>query len=75
MTELRFHRQLYEGTAVDAAAKVYQDYVHIDLVEEDSYWVVKISSDDSERERIVAGELGNYALGATVDAGAGGGPQ
>jgi hypothetical protein len=67
VTELRFHRDLYKGAAVDAAAKVYQDYVGIELIEEDSHWVVRLTSDDPERERLVAGELGNYALGATVD--------
>jgi hypothetical protein len=67
VTELRFHRELYKGTAVDSAAKVYQDYVDIELVEEESHWVVRITSDQADRERVVAGELSNYALGVTVD--------
>lgn len=68
MRELRFHRELYRGEAVDAAAKVYAPYASIELVEEPAYWVVRVSASSAARERKVARELANHALGATIRA-------
>ncbi len=64
MTTLRFHRAVYSGPALDEAMKVFAPYAKIDGREEPEHWVVTI--DGGERERAVAGELGNYALGLTV---------
>ena len=69
MTELRLHRRLYRGTAVDEAVKVYAAYAKFELVEEPDYWTVRIEAKSPERERKVRGELANYALGATIKAG------
>jgi hypothetical protein len=66
VTQLRFHRELYQGRAVDAAVKVYQPYARFELREEPTHWVVEVSADDAARERRIADELGNYALGLTV---------
>jgi hypothetical protein len=66
VTELRFHRQLYAGRAVDAAVKVFAGFARFELRQEESYWVVELTADDDARERRVAGELCNYALGLTV---------
>jgi hypothetical protein len=66
VTELRLHRALYRGTAVDEAAKAFAGRVELDLVEEPDYWVVKLSAGEPERERRAAGELANWALGLTV---------
>lgn len=66
MRELRFHRELYRGEAIDAAAKVYAPYASIELVEEPSHWVVRVSAASVGRETKVARELANHALGATI---------
>ena len=71
MRELRFHRGLYAGTAVDEAVKVYGRFARFELVEEADHWLVRVTSATVERERRVAGELANYALGLTVKKGKG----
>lgn len=69
MTALRFHREVYAGTAVDEAVKVFGGYARFELREESDYWVVELTTPDAARERRIAGELGNYALGLTVKKG------
>ncbi len=66
MTELRLHRELYDGAAVDSAMKVYAPHATFERSEQPSHWVVQITSRSVERERRIAGELANYALGLTV---------
>lgn len=66
MTELRLHRELYRGECVDAAVKTYGRFGSFELTEEPSHWVVRVSCKTPARERQVAGELGNYALGLTI---------
>jgi len=66
MRELRFHRELYRGEAVDAAAKVYAPYASIELVEHPTHWIVRVSATSASRETRVARELANHALGGTV---------
>ena len=68
MTSLRLHRELYRGTCVDEAAKVYGPHATLELTEEPAYWCVRVTAASPERERQVAGELANYALGLTVKA-------
>lgn len=69
MTELRLHRALYRGTSIDEAVKVYGPYGSFELAEEADYWKVRVTAKSPERERRIAGELANYALGLTVKAG------
>ena len=66
MTELRFHRDLYRGEAVDAALKVYQRFARFEQAEEAEHWVVRVMHDRPAREQKVARELANYALGLTI---------
>jgi len=66
MREVRFHRELYRGEAVDAAAKVYAPYARIELTEEPTHWVVRVSAASPVRELRVASRLAHQALGATV---------
>jgi hypothetical protein len=68
VTELRFHRTLYRGTSVDEAIKVYGAYATLEQLEEGDHWVVRVSSTTPARERRIARELANYALGLTVAA-------
>jgi hypothetical protein len=65
--ELRFHRDLYRGESVDAAAKALVPYATaIDRAEEGAHWVLRVTAATPERERRVAGEIANRALGLTV---------
>ncbi len=69
MIELRFHEELYDGFAVDEAAKVYGPYGTIDLSREDGGYVVKVTGDGASGidERTLAAELANFALGTTIE--------
>jgi hypothetical protein len=68
VTELRFHQTLYRGTSVDEAIKVYGSYATLEQLQEGDHWVVRVSSTSPARERRIARELANYALGLTVAA-------
>ena len=66
MIELRFHRDLYAGVAVDEAVKTYARFAQFELEEAPGEWVVRLTARTPDRERKVARELGNMALGLTV---------
>lgn len=69
MIDLKFHRDIYDGRSVDEAVKLFADHAKFELTEEPTHWVVRLTADTPERERRIAGEFGNYALGLTVNAG------
>ena len=66
MKELRFHRDLYPGEAVDAAIRTFEPWAQLERESSPSHWIVRISARSPAAERRVAGELANYALGLTV---------
>jgi len=66
MVELRLHRELYAAEAIAAALEIYAPHAEIELGDEAAYQVVRVRAATPERERRVAGEFGNYALGTTV---------
>lgn len=63
MIERRFHREVYPVTAVEGAVKTYARFASIEVVEEGNHRVVRVSAKKPERERRIADELANYALG------------
>jgi len=67
--ELRFHRELYAGTAIDAALVRLADYAQFERAEDGAHFVVRVSAANEKRARKVARELGNFALGLTVEKG------
>ncbi len=67
MIELRFHREVYVGEAVDEAVKRFARFGAFELIEEPSHWLVRFTARTPAKERTVAGELGNHALGLTAD--------
>ena len=69
MIELRFHRELYDGKAIDEALKTFANYATFEQAEETTHWIVRISGKDAARERRIANELGNFALGLTIKSG------
>jgi hypothetical protein len=66
VTLVRLQRDLYTGAAVDAAVSVYEGFAALERADDPSHWVVRVVAPSPERERRIAGELGNYALGVTV---------
>jgi hypothetical protein len=66
---VRLHRHIYRGESVDEAVKVFASYATFNLKEEPESWLVEVSSESPERERRIAGEVANYALGLTVKSG------
>lgn len=69
MIELRFHRELYAGTAIDAALVRLADYAAFERNEDGAYFVVRVTAASPTRARKVAGELANFALGLTIEKG------
>ncbi len=72
MIELRLHRKLYREASVDEAVAVYGTFATVERAEDAVRWIVRVTAASPARERRVAGELANYALGRTITAGAGG---
>ncbi len=71
MIELRLHRDLYRGEAVDEAMKTYGTFATFERVDPApgiDYWTVRVTASSPGRERKVAGEVANCALGLTVTA-------
>jgi hypothetical protein len=66
--ELRFAEDLYDGFAVDEAAKIYGGYGTIELSRAEGAYVVRVRGNDGVDDRTLAAELANFALGLTVDA-------
>jgi len=66
MRELRLHRDIYDGAAVDEAIAVFTPYARIERSEEEEAWLIQINAERPELERRIEGELGNYALGLTI---------
>lgn len=66
MKELRFHRALYRGEAIDEALKIFDRFARFEQAEDGDYWVVRLESGSAARERKIADELANYALGLTL---------
>ncbi|MBK9001453.1 MAG: hypothetical protein IPM35_37510 [Myxococcales bacterium] len=67
MIELRFQRDLYSGDAVDQALKVYAEHARAELEETPDAYVVRLHALGGASEGLVADELANYALGATIE--------
>lgn len=68
MSSLRLHGNLYSEASVRAAVAAFTDYATVTLSQEGAYWVVTVEHEDSDRGRLVARELGNMALGLSIDA-------
>ena len=67
MIELRFRSDLYSGYAIDAAAKVYAEFARCELEQSAEAWIVRLTGSGAHDEQIIADELANYALGATIE--------
>lgn len=66
MIELRFHRELYDATAVDEALKTFDGYATFERDDVPSHFVVRLTAGEDARERRIAAELSNFALGLTI---------
>lgn len=66
MTRLAFDKSLYAGKAIDEAVKVFAAHGAFELSETEAAWVVQVTAPEPRKELRVARELGNYALGLTV---------
>jgi hypothetical protein len=66
VTALRLQRDLYDGAALGEALAVFAPHGTFERRDQPSHFVVEITAATPERERRIAGELGNYALGLTV---------
>lgn len=69
MIELRFHRDLYAGEAVDEAARAFADHADCKRIQTVDAWVLRVTARRPGNERVIARELANYALGLTIERG------
>jgi hypothetical protein len=72
MIELTFQHDLYDGEAVDEAVKVYGAYASVALARGPSEDIVHVSIGPDHQtpgidEAMLSAELGNYALGLTIE--------
>ncbi len=63
---LRLHRGLYGGAAIDEAIALYAGHAKIERRDEGEHILLSVDSERPGRARKVARELGNYALGLTI---------
>lgn len=73
MTEITFHHELYDGFAVDEAAKIYGAYGAMDLERQPGGFIVRVTVNAATAEQgideaTLVAELANYALGKTIEA-------
>lgn len=68
MSELRLHRELYPGSAIDDAIAVYARHAEVTRRDDGEHVVVTIAAAKPGRDVRVARELGNYALGLAIQA-------
>jgi hypothetical protein len=66
VTVLKFDRALYAGPSIDEAVKIFAGFAEFTLAEEPAAWVVQLTAGTPARERQVARELSNCALGLTI---------
>ncbi len=69
MTALRFHKTLYAGEAVDAAMKRFERFASFETDDDDEHWVVRVRANRAEQQVQIERELGNFALGLTIERG------
>lgn len=63
MIERRFHRSIYDARAVEGAVKALARFATLAVSEEGEHHVVRVTAKTPARERRVANELCNHALG------------
>jgi len=68
MISLRLHRALYDAAAIDEAIAAFASHASVDRSDDATSFVLGVRSvkESPERERRIAGELANWALGATI---------
>ena len=67
--DLRFHRDLYAGPAIDEAVKVFARFGEFHLTEAPDAWCLRMRALRPAQTKKLAHELANYALGLTVQRG------
>ncbi len=70
MTELRFDEGLYDGFAIDEAAKAFEPFAVIERERAGGAFVLRVAltpAPDAPSEEDVAAELCNYALAKTIE--------
>ncbi len=66
---LRFDKSLYLEDSVREAMAAFAEYAEIELAEDDGAWTLAVAPGDEGSRRELLGELGNYALGLTIQGG------
>lgn len=65
--EVRFSKSLYGRTALDEAVRTYGDYARIDISDDSNDWLVTVEATGDFPSDVIADELANFALGATIE--------
>ena len=67
MTELRFHAALYRSESLDEAIARFAGFGTLSRVADGEYVRVSIEAGSEAREKRIADELANFALGLTIE--------
>jgi len=67
MTELQFRLSLYAPAAIDRAIEAFRSFADCERHTRDGVEIVVLTAKEGEDESLIAGELANYVLGASVD--------
>lgn len=60
--EIRFNKKLYTRKAIETAIEAYDNLAEFVLTENDEYFLVKISSVNSEIGDVIGDEFNNFVL-------------
>ncbi|MCR9165657.1 MAG: HxsD-like protein [Nannocystaceae bacterium] len=69
MKALRFHKTLYSGEAVDAAMRQLDRFASFETDDDEAYWIVRVQAKSAKHQAALEHELGNFALGLTIERG------
>jgi len=65
--ELRFHKELYDGFAIDEAVKAFASFARFELAREPEGYVVRLTGEEAAgEEAVVAAEFATHALGLSL---------
>lgn len=67
MIELAFHKDLYDAGALGEATTTYARFGTLEQVDDGARWLVRVTAGSPARERRIADELSNFALGLTIE--------
>jgi len=67
METLQLNKKLFKKKTVRQAVKAYNEFGAFGIEESGDYLMVRVEAEDTERERMLANEFGNYLLARVIE--------